>query len=120
MPMAPLRPCLEHGCPALVRDGWCDAHRKPTAKGWNNDETRIRGRELQRLRQELFQREPLCRVCKNVGRITVATIRDHITPLAEGGTDDSLNIQPLCQACSDAKTQQESLRGRTTGGYGYV
>jgi len=40
-----------------------------------------------------------------------AVIRDHIIPIGEGGTEDDSNIQPLCQSCSDAKTQRESARG---------
>jgi 5-methylcytosine-specific restriction protein A len=91
----------------------CPAHTEPTALGWRQDETRIRGRKLQKLRKALFQREPLCRVCKAEGRVTLATIRDHIVPLAEGGTDDDTNIQPLCRAHSDVKTQREAQRGRS-------
>jgi hypothetical protein len=41
----------------------------------------------------------------------MATVRDHIVPLAEGGTEDESNIQPLCLDCSDAKTERESMRG---------
>jgi 5-methylcytosine-specific restriction protein A len=70
------------------------------------------GRWLQRERAALFQREPLCRECAKVGRTSVAMIRDHITPLFEGGKDVESNIQPLCQRCSDAKTAAESNRGR--------
>lgn len=73
---------------------------------------RMRGTTLQNARRELFDREPLCRECRKHDRTTAATIRDHIVPLAEGGTDDDSNIQPLCQDCSDLKTQQESKRGR--------
>jgi 5-methylcytosine-specific restriction enzyme A len=43
--------------------------------------------------------------------VEVATIRDHIVPLAEGGTDDDLNSQPLCAACHRRKTERESARG---------
>jgi 5-methylcytosine-specific restriction protein A len=46
------------------------------------------------------------------GRVRVASIRDHIVPLAEGGRDDESNVQPLCEECSDAKTIEESKRGR--------
>jgi 5-methylcytosine-specific restriction protein A len=64
---------------------------------------------------ELFRAEPWCRACKAKGLLSLATIRDHITPLAEGGPDVTSNTQPLCQACSDAKTRQESKRGRSIG-----
>jgi len=73
------------------------------------------GRWLQRERAALFAREPLCRACAKQGRTSVAMIRDHIVPLFEGGKDTDANIQPLCFACSDAKTQAESRRGRFGG-----
>lgn len=86
-----------------------------TGHRWNENRhggNRIRGRKLQRLRQQLFAGEPLCRECAKYGRVTEATIRDHIISLAEGGTDAADNIQPLCRACSDAKTNREAVRGR--------
>jgi len=75
---------------------------------WRSSTTppRIRGPKLQRLRMQLLSDQPFCRC----GR--VATIRDHIIPLAEGGRDDDSNVQPLCARCHDAKTQREALRGR--------
>lgn len=76
------------------------------------DYKRVRGRRLQAKRAQLFAREPLCRECDRVGLVTLATIRDHIVPLAEGGTDDDANVQPLCGSCSDRKTAAESARGR--------
>jgi 5-methylcytosine-specific restriction protein A len=74
--------------------------------------TRITGRRLQALRYALFRRQPLCVQCLKDGRSTVATIRDHIQPIAEGGADDDANTQALCQRCSDAKTNEEAARGR--------
>jgi 5-methylcytosine-specific restriction protein A len=80
---------------------------------------RIRGRELQRLRARLFARcpgpsptEAWCVLCLKVGTQTLATIRDHKIPLAEGGRDDATNDQPLCVACNRAKAQDEAARGR--------
>lgn len=72
---------------------------------------RITGRALQAMRARLFKREPLCRACRKQGRVTLATIRDHVVPLAEGGVDDETNEQPLCQVCSDEKTSEEAKRG---------
>jgi 5-methylcytosine-specific restriction protein A len=77
---------------------------------------RIRGRALQRLRDALFAREPNCRHCAARGLFTVATIRDHIVNLEEGGTEDESNVQPLCQVCSDLKTAGESQRGKRRAG----
>ncbi len=73
---------------------------------------RIRGAELQRRRAALFAREPWCRPCATHGRKTLATIRDHILNLQDGGTEDASNEQPICDACHMEKTKAESMRGR--------
>lgn len=111
MPTSPPKPCTE--CGVLVHDGTqrCSAHKRPK---WERRAAykREAGRPLQRKRAALFAREPLCRACSRAGRVTVATIRDHIKPLAEGGTDTPDNEQPLCDDCHREKTLAEALRGR--------
>jgi 5-methylcytosine-specific restriction protein A len=109
------RACAVAGCgqPAVASRLRCLAHggeRQP----WQPTQpvTRIRGRKLQALRMHLFMREPFCRICATAGRMTLAAVRDHITPLAEGGQDNDSNVQPLCQSCSDIKTHTESVRGQ--------
>lgn len=48
--------------------------------------------------------------------MTLATERDHIVPLAEGGIDAAgVNEQGLCAACHREKTQAEALRARGGG-----
>jgi 5-methylcytosine-specific restriction enzyme A len=108
----PLRYCVEPGCRTLVERGRCATHAapagfSPTAK----ERPRIRGRRLQTLRYWLFERSPLCVLCRPKGIVRPATIRDHIVPLAEGGADVESNTQALCQACSDLKTAEEARRG---------
>jgi 5-methylcytosine-specific restriction protein A len=71
------------------------------------------GRWLQRARERLFARDPLCAECRRQNRVAVATQRDHIVPLSEGGTDDDENIQGLCDACHEAKSaREEAARAR--------
>jgi 5-methylcytosine-specific restriction protein A len=108
MALAPPRPCSYPKCPNLD----CQEHQVPAWRTLDRLEVpRIRGRELQRRRARLFARERWCRACAQDGRRILATVRDHIVPLAEGGTEDDSNIQPLCLDCSDAKTERESRRG---------
>ncbi|MFZ3002066.1 MAG: HNH endonuclease signature motif containing protein [Undibacterium umbellatum] len=64
------------------------------------------------MRADLFSRDPLCADCKKVGRVALATQRDHVIPLAEGGPDDETNEQGLCDACHEAKSLAEAQRGR--------
>jgi 5-methylcytosine-specific restriction protein A len=112
MAMAPPRPCSHPKCGAIGCTkpehrsvAWRAQSGPPLVK-------RIRGRELQRRRARLFARSPWCvGDCLALGIRTRATIRDHIVPLAEGGTEDERNEQALCLDCSDAKTEDESRRG---------
>lgn len=119
MPTAALRPCAGR-CGARVARGRCDRCKTAAWAGtqaWDNPRQaeqapRLRGRALQRARAALFAREPLCRMCLKQGRGSVAVIRDHVLALAHGGEESEENVQPLCQACSDAKTACEGARGR--------
>ena len=71
------------------------------------------------MRADLFRRQPLCEPCHEAGRVTLATIRDHRIPLAEGGADDVTNEQAICDDCHSIKTKAESARGvrRAWGNY---
>ena len=114
MPNAAPRPCTQAGCGALVHDGSGRCGKHPRA-AWAKAPTptkRITGRRLQALRAEMFATQPLCVLCEAQGKVTLATQRDHIIPLAEGGSDDPDNVQPLCLACHDEKSKTESARGR--------
>jgi 5-methylcytosine-specific restriction protein A len=109
MPMTPPHRCTV--CRKLVagrcacRPAWSRSTRPPE---------RIRGRRLQQLRLDLFQRQPLCVLClaKTPQVIRVAVIRDHVQNLAAGGRDDDANVQGICDACHTEKTQREANRGR--------
>lgn len=68
--------------------------------------------QWQRVRTLVLAAEPLCRICSREGRVVVATVVDHIVPLADGGTDDTDNLQPLCKPCHDRKTLRESVAPR--------
>lgn len=72
------------------------------------------------MRAALFSASPLCVACEADGRVRLATQRDHIVPLAEGGLDALANTQGLCIECHDQKSKQESARGvaRAWGGGG--
>ena len=82
MPRRPSTPCKQNGCPNLVPYGhkYCDNHKannqldaKSTkAKGYNAKWNKVRLRYL--------KVHPLCVQCKAKGRLTKATVVDHITP----------------------------------------
>jgi 5-methylcytosine-specific restriction protein A len=92
---------------------------KPSVgQGWSRDNdpgssARGYGAAWQRLRLRILGAEPLCRACKQQGRVTAADCVDHILAKAHGGTDDERNLQPLCTPCHRTKTANEarSLHG---------
>lgn len=77
------------------------------------------GAEWQKLRRQVLDDDPLCRVCREQGRTTLATAVDHIKPKAKGGTDAWDNLRPICDPCHRVKTiedQGKAARPRKTIG----
>jgi len=61
-------------------------------------------------RQQLLDKaDGCCELCNKV--LKKAFDIDHIIPLAEGGTNDSNNLQVLCKPCHFEKTQTEHEQG---------
>lgn len=58
--------------------------------------------------------EPLCRTCKGNGRVTAASVADHIVP-HRGDVDAfwSNELQSLCKTCHDVAKQREERRGHS-------
>lgn len=55
-----------------------------------------------------LRKEPLCRICQDLGKVTLATVCDHIIPFrVHGDFFDSSNYQSLCKTCHDRKSAKE-------------
>lgn len=68
----------------------------------------------QKARATWLRAHPLCAACETAGRVTAATVVDHIVP-HKGDSAlfwDTCNWQPLCKRCHDRKTSTED------GGFG--
>ena len=120
MPLGAKRPCSYAGCGRIVAFGQSRCEKHP-AKTWvkrPDSPKRVTGRKLQRKREQLFSARPLCAECDRHGRVSLATQRDHIVSLAEGGQDVDENTQGLCDECHAAKSEAERVRGvaRARGG----
>lgn len=118
MPYKPKRFCAAPGCGVLLGGAAgghvsrCPQHAVPAWRPVDRAApARIRGRKLQQLRKELFDRTPLCVECDKAGRVSIATVRDHIIPLAEGGTDSDSNCRAVCRDCNERKRHDEVRRG---------
>lgn len=117
MPWAPKRPCGSPGCRALTNSSRCDAHlreeRREYDKGRQNDPFRkiYSSRRWRAVRALHLQEEPLCRDCRNEGRVTAAEMVDHIKPIRQGGDPfDDANLQSLCWSHHSAKSIREGSR----------
>jgi len=109
MPWSARRPCRKPGCAALaVRGGvYCEAHREM-------ERDRVRGtaaergydKSWQRASKSHLKRNPLYEQCRREGKLTAATVVDHIRP-HRGDKRlfwDASNWQSLCKTCHDRKT----------------
>jgi 5-methylcytosine-specific restriction endonuclease McrA len=69
---------------------------------WNEVERPRRDQERRagnRLRRQVLQEEPSCRICGNPSNEV-----DHIWPIVLGGSSDRPNLQALCPECHSKKT----------------
>lgn len=70
------------------------------------------GAKWRKLRKRVMDRDSwLCQVCLKAGRITPATEVDHIIPKSKGGDDSMHNLQGICRADHQAKSQREASGG---------
>ena len=80
---------------------------------------RIRGRELQRIRDRILSRDcGICRCdeCRATGRLLPATEVDHTIPLWAGGReadDNRLSLSPECHAKKSAQEAEMRTKGES-------
>lgn len=96
-------PCAWPGCPAVVRTRYCDTHRRMASRqyeaGRPSSAERGYGWAWTKIREAYLAAHPDCSLCG-----APATVVDHITPRAEGGSDDNSNLQSLCTSCHRRRT----------------
>ncbi len=108
MPRSPKRPCRYPGCPNLCDSGvYCCEHIQ-----YSSDRMRgganVRGYDARwrAARDRYLRKHPLCAECRRNGKLTPATVVDHIIP-HRGDKElfwSEANWQPLCKGCHDRKT----------------
>ncbi len=64
--------------------------------------------EWKKVRDLQLMQHPICQECERLGRVTPATVVDHIKPINEGGDRlDQRNLQSLCETCHNRKSARE-------------
>lgn len=118
MPRSAPTPCRAHGCKALVADGggFCAVHRGLAHKVYNkkrreNPDTHDKfysSARWKEVRAGQLREFPLCTMCKANGKVTAATVVDHVKPIRQGGERyEHSNLQSLCWSCHSSKTRLE-------------
>ncbi len=71
----------------------------------------------QKARVAFLNANPLCAMCERRGRVTVATVVDHVIPHRGDRRIfwDRENWQPLCASCHDGAKQAEERSGVVRG-----
>lgn len=124
MPTVPRPYCRVPGCKhrAAAKSSYCAEHgpqqRNAIPDNREHSAARGYGHAWRKTRERWLQQHPLCVMCMGAGLTVVATIVDHIIPLAVGGADDATNYQSLCHTCHNRKTAAERARGIVGKGKG--
>ncbi len=109
MPSKPLHSCNYHGCPALTKERYCEAHKKQTEaqyeKGRGNSGERGYDARWQKIRLMKLARDPLCEQCLFMGRDEAAVMVHHRDRNPHNNGWD--NLESLCNPCHDAEHQKE-------------
>ncbi len=109
MPTKPKKPCKHPGCPELTDDKYCDKHKELHVNQRANTAERGYDNRWRKARKIFLKLHPLCVKCHEEGKLTKATVVDHIIP-HRGDKDlfwDESNWQALCKSCHDKKTMTE-------------
>lgn len=115
MPYSPQKPCSYPGCSKLIdpKKKYCKEHEKlfPEYKR-NTRKTNGYNKQWMRESKKFLATHPFCVRCKKAGRVTPATVVDHIIPHRNNKQLfwDRSNWQALCKPCHDKKTWTEDAR----------
>ena len=117
MPYRPSKPCAYPGCPRLTHERYCIEHKKLMDARYDASfrDRRVRefyaSSEWRKLRQNYLIEHPFCVECRKAGRLTKASVVDHIVPIRQGGPAlEEGNLQALCASCHGSKSIREGSR----------
>jgi len=109
MPRTPKRPCRYAGCPNLCEHGvYCKEHQRLFGDDTIRGGADARGYDASwcKARTLFLRQHPLCVECRKEGKLTPATVVDHIIPHRGDKALfwDINNWQPLCATHHNKKT----------------
>jgi 5-methylcytosine-specific restriction protein A len=115
--MRPKTICRYPGCGRAQEASYCTEHEKKARAHYPtrpSEHANLYNYGWTKIRRVFLMQHPICKRCEDKGRLTPATVVDHIVP-HKGDTAlfyDPANFQPLCASCHAIKTNKED------GGFG--
>lgn len=119
--------CSAYGCSSYAEQGTtrCEKHRKQSYRDKDNSrkDTPARryavsiysDRRWKQLRKEQLEKQPLCEICLQQGRLRTADTVDHAKGLAQGGAPfDPDNLRSLCNECNSRKSAMDNFKHNET------
>jgi 5-methylcytosine-specific restriction protein A len=108
MPLRPMRPCAQPGCPNLVRSGYCADHLRARPQR-DRAIHRLYSTTWKKRRKAQLAKEPWCAEHLAMGEYIPATDVDHIVPhRGDPYLFFTGELQSLCHPCHSAKTRKEA------------
>ena len=104
--------CQYPNCPnnGVVGDPWCSEHKDNSLRRKGRERSSYDKwyglKQWRSIRNLILKRNPLCVNCFSTGKLTPATVVDHIEP-HRGNYElfiDTKNLQSLCVNCHNEKT----------------
>ena len=124
MPSTPAKPCRRIGCTELTDNGLCPQHLAAQRATYDREKRPERHKlystiAWKNLREWHIARHPVCEQCKQIGRMTLATIVHHRQPI-ETHPELALtasNLESICDSCHSALHASTSFQSQplTTG-----
>lgn len=107
------RPCKAPMCSQFSEVGsqYCSKHKLLVNQERPNSYQRGYNSRWRKERKLFIERNPMCKICLEDGRVTMATVVDHIKP-HKGDQRlfwDQNNWQALCETCHNRKTRTDDM-----------
>ena len=108
------RICLTPGCGKITTQAYCDTH-SDQLSGYKNKKADPKYDKFYhspqwiKLRNAYRRANPLCKKCKDEGKVTLMKVVDHIETVKENWIRrlDWMNLQSLCERHHNAKSARE-------------
>lgn len=116
MPYRILPGCKVKGCPnrsIVGAGGYCEIHKYLYIKEKSQnsklyekydrgyDHSKRYGANWQKIRNLYIRQNPFCEECEKKGKTTLATLVHHRIPISDGGSNNTDNLESLCNTCHE-------------------